>query len=150
MLRALLLIPTASLIAVPLLTAEPLAPAASLLGSVQDDEESVEVEESDEPVFETQLAAKDHKKIAKLLQEFYEARQDGDEVGAREDLDSEIARIEKRNEGFQLVASPADLEQIILQSISRKDNASKGRAKGFQIKDRESAWGNAIPYATST
>lgn len=149
MLRALLLIPSASLIAVPLLTAEPLAPAGAALPPValQDDDGAVEAEASATPVFETELAAKDHKKLAKLLQEFYEARQDGDEVEAREDLDSEIARIEKRNEGFQLVASPADLEQIILQSISRKDNASKGRAKGFEIKERESAWGNAIPYA---
>lgn len=150
MLRALLLIPTASLLAVPMLTAAPLAPTGAALSTapIQDDEEeAAEEPAADEPVFEPQLAAKDHKKLAKLLKEFYEARQDGDEIEAREDLDNEIARIEKKNDGFQLVGSPADLELIILQSLSRKDNASKGRAKGFAIKSRESAWGNEIPYA---
>jgi poly(3-hydroxybutyrate) depolymerase len=147
MLRALLLLPTASLLAAPILSSAFPAPtnAAQPTVLLQEDEEPA-AETPEEPTFEPRLDDRDHKKLAQLLEELNEARrQNEDSFEAREDLDNEIARLERKNEGFRLVASPADLESVVLQSIVRKDNASKGRAKAFEIK--RSNWGHPIPYA---
>lgn len=140
MLRALLLVSSACLLAAPFL---PLAPAQPALGTLAQDEE----EAPTEPVFEPVLNAKDHKKLAGLLEDYYEAKREGDDLEAREELNDGIARIEKKNKGFELLSSPADLEAMFKLAQPRPSSVTKGRAKAFEIDEDRSAWGNPIPYA---